>query len=465
MRQSIDELNQIPPDYVNDRAKEIHQHEDEFNLHVPVQPRKEKATDAVRKVMLYLASIGLVTLGVLAPKIGVNETAEPTPMAITAEATPTPGEATKVPDAAPVFGTATDAPTQAPDTPTPEPTETPEPTATEPPLEGLIRIVVFSEFDPWYETQGEGYPPSVLAAETFDAATFTEYVLPPLPEAEGFKALGYVLLSGSGDDYLGSLYFDHKTPHTIGSVPLGDTLTVSDLGIVPKSIEGTYDAEVHTVWVVDESDFCLQFYDGDLFGQYYTRFPGWSEQLCYLAAFPTPVREGKTFSGWCDAEGRMIDAVTYFDFFPVVPPAESMEDRDWQNPIPCKLYACWSDGTGGAPAITPAPTAAPTPRPTPAPVYYTVTCHNCTFSGGGYSDASSGSVREGTTVTVYASSDSSDCYFEGTPSSASRGSYGNPVSPSSYATPEPGHIYNTYYYSYTYTVTDDTEIAFYAIIN
>lgn len=37
---------------------------------------------------------------------------------------------------------------------------------------------------------------------------------------------------------------------------------------------------------------------------------------------------------------------------------------------------------------------------TPAPVYYTVTCTQCTFSGGGYSNATSGKVPAGTVVTV-----------------------------------------------------------------
>lgn len=53
------------------------------------------------------------------------------------------------------------------------------------------------------------------------------------------------------------------------------------------------------------------------------------------------------------------------------------------------------------PATTPAPTPVPTPEPTPEPVtYYSVSCTGCTFSGGGYSGATSGSVPAGTTITV-----------------------------------------------------------------
>lgn len=42
------------------------------------------------------------------------------------------------------------------------------------------------------------------------------------------------------------------------------------------------------------------------------------------------------------------------------------------------------------------------------PVYYKVTCRNCTFSGGGYSGASSGTVPAGTRITVTSKYSSSD---------------------------------------------------------
>ncbi len=97
--------------------------------------------------------------------------------------------------------------------------------------------------------------------------------------------------------------------------------------------------------------------------------------------------------------------------------------------------------------------------------YYTVTCHNCTFSGGDYSGATSGKVKAGTQITVYGHSDSSACYFVGSPSSASHGSYSNPMSPYKTEPPKPGHTYSTFYFRYTYTVTSDTDISFYGIVN
>ena len=65
------------------------------------------------------------------------------------------------------------------------------------------------------------------------------------------------------------------------------------------------------------------------------------------------------------------------------------------------------------PSSTPKPTTKPTaapaptqqtvyvPEPTQQPVtYYNVSCKFCKFSGGGYSDATSGSVPAGTKITV-----------------------------------------------------------------
>ncbi|MBR6571260.1 MAG: hypothetical protein IKK75_12490 [Clostridia bacterium] len=53
----------------------------------------------------------------------------------------------------------------------------------------------------------------------------------------------------------------------------------------------------------------------------------------------------------------------------------------------------------GLPTPTPKPTPKPTPTPTPVPKY-SVSCKNCTFSGGGYSGASSGTVPYGTKITI-----------------------------------------------------------------
>ncbi|MBQ5991732.1 MAG: hypothetical protein IJL62_04200, partial [Clostridia bacterium] len=130
--------------------------------------------------------------------------------------------------------------------------------------------------------------------------------------------------------------------------------------------EGVYEAEIHVIWLADSTQFHLEFYDGtELFGDYYVGFPVDSEGLVYLAPFPVPECEGKTFLGWCDVDGYMIDAVTYYDFFEKLPTAKVKTDRAMARPMACKVFACWSDGSGGAPDPTPRP--AITPKPTSAP--------------------------------------------------------------------------------------------------
>jgi hypothetical protein len=385
MRKSVDELNQISPDYAADRRQEIAAPPDEFNR-TPVKKPKEKKRSSVwkAKATLYLASAGVVTLGIITPIVRVNpeksaQSETPAP-SIVVEATP---EATEKPSITP-----------AP-TPSAQPAVTEEPTA-EPTaatmLSGKIHVVVYSDV---FNSENAPYPSEIIADEMLDVETFTAYRLPPLPVQEGYRAIGYVLTRYSGLAYLQSLYFDNADPDVIGTIPLGDTLSTSDLMIVPQGSDEIYEAEIHVVWLQDGSKFHLEFYDEDLFGEYDVGFPVYSEGLCYLAAFPVPEREGKAFIGWSDKNGRIIDAVTYFDFFPEKPDAQTMEDREWDRPIPCPVYACWSDGTGGPPPVTPAPS--------PEEVKMcTISALGCSIVAGGETVDSGTAVPAGTVVTCMA---------------------------------------------------------------
>ncbi len=475
MRKGIDELNQIPPDYRIDRDSEITPPPDEFNRFPAEQKPKRKEPSAMRKIMLYLASIGVVVLGIITPIIRLNPSGEtdvpPETPAAFAETTAAP-LATREPTSTPAPTEAPTAePTPAPTAePTPEPTPEPAPT----PMSGKIHVTVYSNVVYWTVPEGED-PGVILYEETFDAATFTGIELPQLPTLTDYTSYGYVLLSYDGLAYLYGLYFDEFDPHTIGSVALnGNMLTADDLQIVPKSIEDIYQANVYAVWVAKEPNrFHLEFYDEDLFGDYYVGFLSESEGLVYLAPFPKPTREGLTFAGWCDKDGNIIDAVTWFDFFPVIEPAESMEDRDWKHPIPCRVFACWTDAEGNTfdtrgrarltpdptpePTEAPTPTPKPTPKPTkkPTPTMYSIALRGCTFSGGGYTDASSGRVAAGTTITITGKSNySSAADFKGSPSSAER------------HFEDPSYTSDGYYvFTYRYTVNSDVAISFYSIIN
>ena len=376
MRRNIEEINQISPELPNDGAKEFAPLPDEFNRDTPTAKTEKRKPSSIRKIMLYIASIGVVTLGIITPITRVNPP-ETNAVAVVSM-TPSPAPAA-TPKAGPIITPAA----------TVRPTAAPTPRMT-----GQIHITIYSEVFDLDTAMRGAYPSTVLADETLAAETFTEYPLPPLPEQDGYEALGYVLLKSGGTEYLEGLHEENTNPAPIGTVALTDTLTADDLEIVPKDIQGVYNAEIHVVWLTEKSDYRLEFYDGDmLFGDYYIGFPIESEQLCYLAPFPKPARAGKTFVGWQNVDGFMVDAVTYYDFFEKLPNAKTIGDRNLKKHMPCKVYACWSDGSGGAPE--------PTPGPTATPPEHTVSCSSrCGFSKGG--SGGSRTLYEGQSVTIYA---------------------------------------------------------------
>lgn len=333
MRKPVHELNRIPTEYHEDGAPEFSPLPDEFNR-FPKPYVKNQERSRLKKLLI-LAVAGLCVLGIFLP-----QKKEPAP--------PADAPATVQPDETPQ-------PTEQPDE-TPRPTAAPTPAA----LTGKVHIVVYADAF----GDGQDYANRILADETFDAESFTVYKLPELPTAEGITAMGYVLLAQSGTAYFDSLYYENQKPRVIGSVPVYDVVTKEDLAIVPLNDEGVREAEIHTVWLEDKSEFILEFYDGGLFGKHQVGFPMSSDGLLYLAAFPTPEREGLTFAGWCDASGNTVDAVTFFDFFEPKPDAQTQEDRNWEKRIPCRLFATWSDGTEST------PTQMPKPLPDCKLVYY-----------------------------------------------------------------------------------------------
>jgi len=72
MRRNIEEINQISPELPNDGAKEFAPLPDEFNRDTPTAKTEKRKPSSIRKIMLYLASIGVVTLGIITPITRVN---------------------------------------------------------------------------------------------------------------------------------------------------------------------------------------------------------------------------------------------------------------------------------------------------------------------------------------------------------------------------------------------------------
>lgn len=96
----------------------------------------------------------------------------------------------------------------------------------------------------------------------------------------------------------------------------------------------------------------------------------------------------------------------------------------------------------------------PQPGRTPTPTtYYNVTCHNCRYKYNG-TWYTSGKVPAGTTITISGTTDSTEAYFDGTPSSVFR-HFTSPTSGSS----------GNYVFSYSYVVNSNTDVTFRGVVN
>ena len=123
MRKSVHELNRLPTEFHEDGAPELPELPDEFNRFPRPATAKEDRS-RLRKVMLYLAAAGVVTLGALSPRVHADLPSKADDNASVAQTTRQPS------------GKETDAPvsTIEPSVP-PAPTPTPEPTSKPAPVQ------------------------------------------------------------------------------------------------------------------------------------------------------------------------------------------------------------------------------------------------------------------------------------------------------------------------------------------
>lgn len=179
-----------------------------------------------------------------------------------------------------------------------------------------------------YRILAEGFLHESILAQGMD------YPLPAYEPAEGYKFLGWVI------------YYDKAAkPPTMAMA--GDALTAGNVGYI-KPEDGERPIEVHAAWRSDgisEYPYLLTLdanggtIEKDASESYDAKGPMGSGTHVYLCAYPTPVREGYTFTGWYtepgggDRKTRLLG----LDFYP-----RQGDEYDWSTTIPITLYAGWT---------------------------------------------------------------------------------------------------------------------------
>ncbi|MBQ2311896.1 MAG: hypothetical protein II185_05045, partial [Firmicutes bacterium] len=184
---------------------------------------------------------------------------------------------------------------------------------------------------------------NILLHITVPETGFRELTLPE-PEFAGddWDAKGFVLHYNSEFDN----GYDPNSAVPEFVVPLGPTLTAADVEKVPPAADGNRYINIHVMWLshadqIPKLQVILNLGNGDDW-LFEGDQPFASEGFFYLAAVPIPEREGYTFTGWYDKTGRKVDIISYYDFFPPLPGAQSREDRDWEHPQAVELDAGWA---------------------------------------------------------------------------------------------------------------------------
>ena len=183
---------------------------------------------------------------------------------------------------------------------------------------------------------------NILLHITVPETGFRELTLPE-PEFAGddWDAKGFVLHYNSEFDN----GYDPNSAVPEFVVPLGPALTAADVEKVPPATDGNRYINIHVMWLshadqIPKLQVILNLGNGDDW-LFEGDQPFASEGFFYLAAVPIPEREGYTFTGWYDKTGRKVDIISYYDFFPPLPGAQSREDRDWEHPQAVELDAGW----------------------------------------------------------------------------------------------------------------------------
>ncbi|MGN0513274.1 MAG: InlB B-repeat-containing protein [Lachnospiraceae bacterium] len=161
-----------------------------------------------------------------------------------------------------------------------------------------------------------------------------EYVLPEHEPEDGFIFMGWVI------------YHDKSVkPPSMGMA--GNSLSSSNICYVkPENNERSI--EVHAAWRYDgmsEWPYLLTLdanggtIENETAVSYDAKGPMYSDCYVYLCAYPEPVREGYTFTGWYtspDTSEGLTTRIHGLEFY-----AKNGNEYDWSTMNPITLYAGW----------------------------------------------------------------------------------------------------------------------------
>lgn len=241
-------------------------------------------------------------------------------------------------------------------------TEITENTAGQKKDDGTVHILVYNDsFDEkHFQQSGLGEYNLLLAEETFAESYFTEgggYTLPSYEKAQeenGYEFLGWA-----------AYYKKKKADGGPKLVLLPDTLTEENL-LCFAPADGVREVEIHAAWrMAGNGDgtqmgsnmtntLILQAQGGLIEGEesitYNAVTPLASAGAVYLCAYPVPVREGYTFTGWFETpeagekDGTGTEAfqsVERLNATAFYEKDEGAAEPDWSAPKSIVLYAGW----------------------------------------------------------------------------------------------------------------------------
>lgn len=164
-----------------------------------------------------------------------------------------------------------------------------------------------------------------------------EYSMPAYEPVDGYLFMGWVV------------YYDKTAASGPLMGMLGDALTRDNICYVkPEAGSGSSrDIEVHAAWRYDgisEYPYLLVLdanggtIENESSMTYDAKGPLESESYAYLCAYPTPVREGYTFTGWyTEADGGDKKTRLFgMDFY-----EKNGDEYDWHHTKTITLYAGW----------------------------------------------------------------------------------------------------------------------------